>query len=197
MPDYSENTLVYYGPGDTIQNLRNLIINESGTFSFQNICPEPADQIDGIGSYAWRKENWSTKCDCEDVVIEDFTIDSLTYLCIKFTCPWNLPYNVLDTINKLFDNVYSTSSCIRENQYYKLTVGVFHPKKGCGIIYDEDPDCEYFDEITKTMKLYDLGKYKGYLNGNIYDEMMSVPGFSKSLQLLGLEDNRIENAERI
>ncbi|MEI6484661.1 MAG: hypothetical protein WCO11_00175 [Sphingomonadales bacterium] len=193
MTDYCYNEIIFYGNNSDINDLSDFLGEDNGGFSFQKICPEPVQKDRDWNGYEWRKDNWSTKWDCWEVKRE-LIVDGISYLHIKFCCPWNPPFKVLDKVCSYFPDIYVTMSDTRENEIYRTSIVVRHPLLGWSNLYVENFSEDHDDKDLKYRHYEKYPCYKGNIFRIVYEEMITVKGFLKSLLLVSFRRDWIEKA---
>lgn len=82
MPNWCQNDVTITGPA--VAGIKQAISEERGIFD--SVRPRPADQEDNW--YAWNVENWGTKWDVQDPIVNEETDNSIL---LSFDTAWGPP----------------------------------------------------------------------------------------------------------
>ena len=123
MPNYCYNTLsvtsdnfedikLFFDSNKSINNQDN---NDNSLLSFEKSVPKPEIEEDW---YNWNIQNWGTKWDAIDVVInneseEEFSLENTNELIYTFSTAWGPALTWLETVSKKYPNL-----CF-ENEYFE------------------------------------------------------------------------------
>jgi hypothetical protein len=108
MPNWCGNVLSVYFPGDDgvpgerLRELREFVATDVEPFSLGRIIPVPSEvemsEVPMAG-YNWRVNNWGTKWDAHDVVVDETSDRGVDF---RFDTAWAPPVEAVRELSRLF-----------------------------------------------------------------------------------------------
>jgi hypothetical protein len=124
MPNWCENTVLIMGDTKTITEVKEFLTEGDSKFSFNKVkqcppelreysAPQRNEQKAGYllkkyGAkdwYDWCIENWDTKWDAHDVVLDESTWDDQLLLEYRFETAWAPPIKVIQELSKKYPDL--------------------------------------------------------------------------------------------
>ena len=122
MPNWVHNQLKITGSKEAIEKVKTQLSKPyrreiDGTvyecddvISFWNVVEPTGEALETYGSagwYDWNVENWGTKWDCSETVMEDYSSGEVAYM---FNTAWSPPTPIASTLSKQHPDVEITLS---------------------------------------------------------------------------------------
>lgn len=108
MPNWCGNTVSVFFPGDggvpgeRLRELREFVATDSEPFSLGRIIPVPVEvdnDPDGMVGYNWRVNNWGTKWDVHEVLVDETSDRSVDF---RFDTAWAPPFEAVRQLSVKF-----------------------------------------------------------------------------------------------